>query len=324
MNKIKLVNNCSKILLSYKNKHTKFFLYFYYMVVNNIKNYQNFKIFITVFLLWFSIQFGKPIEDSIAFVLIISIGIIHGANDLLILSLKKMKNNRFVINLFIYLCIVSFCVIFYILNHFLAILLFIFISSYHFGEEHLSEKMITNRYFESFYYIVYGLLIFSMLFYEALFEVNTIMLELTKTIFSEFFVKYTFIFSLISFLLMNTFLLWKEKIDAKVFLKEGFSLGLLFLVFKTSSLILSFAIYFIFWHSIPSIINQILFISGDISKSSILFYVKKAFLFWLISIVALFVLYQFIPEVTLLSTIVFVILFSVTAPHIWVMYKMKN
>jgi beta-carotene 15,15'-dioxygenase len=310
VNKIKLVNNCSKILLSYKNKHTKFFLYFYYMVVNNIKNYQNFKIFITVFLLWFSIQFGKPIEDSIAFVLIISIGIIHGANDLLILSLKKMKNNRFVINLFIYLCIVSFCVI--------------FISSYHFGEEHLSEKMITNRYFESFYYIVYGLLIFSMLFYEALFEVNTIMLELTKTIFSEFFVKYTFIFSLISFLLMNTFLLWKEKIDAKVFLKEGFSLGLLFLVFKTSSLILSFAIYFIFWHSIPSIINQILFISGDISKSSILFYVKKAFLFWLISIVALFVLYQFIPEVTLLSTIVFVILFSVTAPHIWVMYKMKN
>jgi hypothetical protein len=44
----------------------------------------------------------------------------------------------------------------------------------------------------------------------------------------------------------------------------------------------------------------------------------------LISIIGLLVLYQFILEVTLLSTIVFVILLSVTAPHIWVMYKMKN
>lgn len=294
------------------------------MIANKIKNYQNFKIFITVFLFWFSIQFGKPIEDSIAFVLVISIGIMHGANDLLILSFKKMNNNRFVRNLFIYLSIVFFCVIFYIVNPFLAILLFIFISSYHFGEEHFSEKMTTNNYFETIYYIVYGLLIFSMLFYEALFEVNSIMIELTKTTFSEVLVKASFFFSLISFLLMNAFLLWKEKIDSKVFFKELFFLGLLFLVFKTSSLILSFAIYFIFWHSIPSIIHQILFISGDISKNSILFYVKKAFLFWLISIVGLFVLYQFIPEVTLLSTIVFVILFSVTAPHIWVMYKMKN
>lgn len=294
------------------------------MIVNNIKNYQNFKIFITVFLFWFSIQFGKPIEDSIAFILIISLGIMHGANDLLILSLKKINNNRYKKNLFIYLGIVSFCVIFYVINPIIAIYLFIVISSYHFGDEHLSEKVTINSYFESFYYIVYGLLIFSMLFYEALFEVNTIMLELTKTTFSEVLVKYTFFFSLISFVLMNAFLLWKEKIDSKVFFKELFFLGLLFLVFKTSSLILSFAIYFIFWHSIPSIIHQILFISGDISKNSILFYVKKAFLFWLISIVGLFVLYQLIPEVTFLSTIVFVILFSVTAPHIWVMYKMKN
>lgn len=289
-----------------------------------IKNYQNFKILFTVFLFWFSIQFGKPIEDSIAFVLVISIGIMHGANDLLILSLKKMNNNKFVRNLIIYLGIVFFCVLFYVINPFLAILLFIFISSYHFGEEHLSEKVRVSSYFDMAYFIVYGLLIFSMLFYEALFEVNAIMIELANTTFSQVLVVTTFISSLILFLLMNVFLVWKEKIETTVFLKEVFFLGLLFLVFKTSSLILSFAIYFIFWHSIPSIIHQILFISGDVTKNSVLFYVKKAFLFWLMSIVGLFVLYQFIPQVTLLSTIVFVILLSVTAPHIWVMYKMKN
>ena len=242
----------------------------------------------------------------------------------LIISIKEVNKHTYRNNLFIYLGIVFFCVIFYILYPFLAILLFILISSYHFGEEHLSEKVRINTYFDIAYFIIYGLLFFSMLFYEALFEVNAIMIELSNTTFSEILILTIFIISTLLFLLMNVFLVFKYKIENKVFLKEIFFLGLLFLVFKTSSLILSFAIYFIFWHSIPSIIHQILFISGDVTKNSILFYIKKAFLFWLISILGLLVLYQFIPEVTILSTIVFVILLSVTAPHIWVMHKMKN
>ncbi|MFY9242792.1 MAG: Brp/Blh family beta-carotene 15,15'-dioxygenase [Polaribacter sp.] len=294
------------------------------MNISNIKNYQNFKILITVFLFWISIQFEKPIEDSIAYVLVVSIGIMHGANDLLILYLKKINRNGFLRNFIIYISIVSICALFYLLSPFLSILLFIFISSYHFGEEHLSIKASLNASFDTIYFIVYGLLIFSMLFYETLFEVNTIMLELSKNTFSELLVQITFITSFVIFVVMSLYLCWKKKIEIKEFLNEIFFLGLLFLVFKTSSLILSFAIYFIFWHSIPSIIHQIVFISGDVTKKSILFYVKKALLFWLISIVGLFVLYQFIPEVTLLSTIIFVILLSVTAPHIWVMYKMKN
>jgi len=291
---------------------------------NIIKNYQNFKIFSTAFLFWFSIQFGNPLEDSIAFILIISIGIMHGANDLLIISLKQVNKSKFVKNLLIYLGIVFFSGISYALSPFFSVLLFIFISSYHFGEEHLSEKMNINTIFDTIYFIVYGLLIFSMLFYEALFEVNSIMIELTKASFSEVLVQNTLIISLILFLLMNAFLFWRKEIEGTILAKEIFFLGLLFLVFKASSLILSFAIYFIFWHSIPSIIHQILFISGDITKNSILLYMRKAFFFWAISVVGLFVLYQFIPEVTRLSTIVFVILLSVTAPHIWVMYRMKN
>jgi Brp/Blh family beta-carotene 15,15'-monooxygenase len=99
---------------------------------------------------------------------------------------------------------------------------------------------------------------------------------------------------------------------------------LLFLVFKTSSLILGFAIYFIFWHSIPSIIHQIEFISGNLNKKNILFYVKKAMIYWVISIAGLLILYQLVPQIKLFATVVFVILFAVTAPHTWVMHKMKN
>ena len=85
-----------------------------------------------------------------------------------------------------------------------------------------------------------------------------------------------------------------------------------------------FAIYFIFWHSIPSIIHQIEFISGDLNKKNILFYIKKALIYWVISIIGLLVLYQIVPQIDLFATVVFVILFAVTAPHTWVMHKMKN
>ncbi|MBG7610750.1 beta-carotene 15,15'-dioxygenase, partial [Polaribacter sp. BAL334] len=127
-----------------------------------IKNYQNFKIFFTVFLFWFSIQFGKPIEDSLAFVLVISVGIIHGANDLLILSLKQVNNTNFKKNLLIYIGIVLSCVVLFLLQPFLSILLFVFISCYHFGEEHLSDKVSVNQFFDTIYFIIYGMLIFSM------------------------------------------------------------------------------------------------------------------------------------------------------------------
>lgn len=294
------------------------------MNLSVIKNYQNFKIFFTVFLFWFSIQFGKPIEDSLAFVLVISVGIMHGANDLLILSLKKINNTNLKKNLFIYIGIVLSCVILFLLHPFLSILLFVFISCYHFGEEHLSSKVSIHYFFDTIYFIVYGMLIFSMLFYAALPEVNTIMMELSNVEFSDDHIKYTLIVSLLFFIMMNVFLLWKKKLLIPEFLKEIFFLVLLSLVFKTSSLILSFAIYFIFWHSIPSIIHQIFFISGDITKKTVLLYVKKALFYWLVSIVGLLILYFFIPQINLFSTVIFVILLSVTAPHIWVMYRMKN
>jgi len=52
--------------------------------------------------------------------------------------------------------------------------------------------------------------------------------------------------------------------------------------------------------------------------------VKKALFYWLLSIAGLLLLYFLIPQINLFSTVIFVILLSVTAPHIWVMYRMKN
>ena len=45
-----------------------------------------------------------------------------------------------------------------------------------------------------------------------------------------------------------------------------------------SGLIWSFGIYFVFWHSIPSIKEQTIFIYGKAEKESIKNYFKKAFI----------------------------------------------
>jgi Brp/Blh family beta-carotene 15,15'-monooxygenase len=294
------------------------------MSVEIKRNYQNFMVFFTFFFFWFSTQFGRFVEDSVAFVLILSLGILHGANDLLILSRGKLDNRTYSKHLIVYLSIILCCVLIYFSSSFLAILLFILLSSYHFGEEHLGEKIIVNNLFNVFFYMFYGVFIFSMLFYESIADVDHIMRELTDATFTKFQIEISLGVSLLVLSIMSLYLVFKKLLDIKELLTEIFYLGLLFLVFKTSSLILSFAIYFILWHSIPSIINQVEFVYGDLTKESMISYVKKALIYWIISILGILVIYQLIPQVSLFSSIIFVVLFAVTAPHTWVMYKMKS
>jgi Brp/Blh family beta-carotene 15,15'-monooxygenase len=289
-----------------------------------IRNYENFMLFFTFFLFWVSIQFGEVVEDFIAYIMVISVGILHGANDLLILSTKGQKDKKLIKNLFIYIGIILLCVVIYLFSSFVAIVLFVVLSAYHFGEEHLSHKININFVFNAVYFLSYGLFIFALLFYQSMSDVDVIMTELTGRTFSKIQIEITLIVSAIFLSTGSVYLILTKRNDSMLFLREFLYLVLLFLVFNTSSLILGFAIYFILWHSIPSIIHQIEFISGSLNKRNVIAYVKKALIYWVISIAGLLVLYQLLPEIKLLATVVFVILFAVTAPHTWVMHKMKN
>jgi Brp/Blh family beta-carotene 15,15'-monooxygenase len=294
------------------------------MMTEKKYNYQNFMVFFTFLLLWISIQFGKVVEDLIAYLLVITLGILHGANDLLILSIKDKKKKNLIKNLIIYLSIIILCVLIYLFSPYTAILLFVLLSSYHFGEEYFGQKINVNLLFNSLYFLGYGMFIFSLIFSQSITEVDIIMNELTGLTFTMIQIKNTLLISGVLLFAGSLYLVLTKRNETKMFLEEIFYLMLLFLVFKTSSLILGFAIYFIFWHSIPSMIHQIEFISGSLSKKNFFFYVKKALIYWVISIVGLLLLYQLVPQIELFATVVFVILFAVTAPHTWVMHKMKN
>ena len=280
-------------------------------------------IFFTILLFWVSIQFGQIIEDSIAYVIVLSIGIIHGSNDFTILKKQKKNTIDLIKSTSFYLFLILLCIACYLINSFVAILFFVILSSYHFGEQHLENKFTGSKYVKSIIYVVYGMLIFSLIFIENLKDVEVIMRNLTGEIIPNSWIE-TMLVSTSLLLIILIAYQFTRKIKPKIqIVRELFYILLLYLVFKSSSLILGFAIYFVLWHSIPSILDQTKFLSGGYTFKTMLEYLKTAFVYWLISITGLVIAYYYFSE-SLFNSMIFIVLFAVTAPHVWVMNRMKQ
>ena len=98
----------------------------------------------------------------------------------------------------------------------------------------------------------------------------------------------------------------------------------LFSVYITD-LLLSFAIYFVLWHSLPSILEQTKFLFGNSNKTQLKIYLKKALLYWIISIFGLVVTYYiFRDSQSQLLSIFFSFLAAITFPHTFVISKIKK
>jgi len=132
-------------------------------------------IFFTFLLFWISIQFGQIIEDSIAYVIVLSIGIIHGSNDFTILKKQQKNTTSFLKSTAFYLFLIILCIVSYLIHPFISFLFFIILSSYHFGEQHLEDKISGSKVLKSILYTAYGMLIFSLIFIENLKDVEVVM-----------------------------------------------------------------------------------------------------------------------------------------------------
>ena len=91
------------------------------------------------------------------------------------------------------------------------------------------------------------------------------------------------------------------------------------------SLFNAFAIYFVFFHSIPSIFEQTKFLYGSYNFSYFKNYLFTAFPYWVFAIIGLFLFYLFFSENLSFSLdIFFSFLAAITFPHVIVIYKMKK
>jgi Brp/Blh family beta-carotene 15,15'-monooxygenase len=103
---------------------------------------------------------------------------------------------------------------------------------------------------------------------------------------------------------------------------ELFYLLVFAILFKVSSLIWGFALYFIFWHSIPSILDQMLFLYGHTSGNAFKRYFKSAAVYWFVSLVGITVIYFIFRDLKLFDALFFSFLASITFPHVLVIEKM--
>ena len=289
--------------------------------------FSNISIVASFFGLWIVSFFSNKIQIILGFSLIFTFGILHGANDLLLIekNIDQKKTYNFIKSLTNYVLIIILCSLLFYFIPWLTLILFILVSAFHFGEQQWKELI--NHSPKWIWYSIsftYGLLIFMLLFLFHASEVEKIIFEISKFQISSTLIPYSFNIIGLLFLLTVGYSYYKfENLRTKI-LTELFYLLIFAVIFKASSLIWGFALYFILWHSIPSIIEQMNFLYGKFSIQNFISYCKSAFIYWVLSIIGIVSLYFIFKDQQLFNAIFFSFLAAITFPHVIVITKIFN
>ena len=280
-------------------------------------------IFLSLFTLFLSNNLSGEYFYFTCYALILTFGIVHGANDILLLMKGKNADKKTVINktLKYFSIVVLICLVFFNLPV-ISLLFFLLFSAYHFGEQQWTIFENNNSRSLTLFYFFFGSLIFTILFTINSSEVSDVIFDITN-----FYIpQNAYGLSLIILSLVNIIFMFLNYRILKAQLFHQFILFVVMLiVFSIFELLPAFAVYFVFYHSIPSIIEQAEYLFEDSSAKSFKKFIIKGFAYWLIAILFLVVLYIIVKDKIDFSLgIFFSFLAAITFPHVLVIYKMKE
>ena len=274
----------------------------------------------TTFLcLWLAVFLTNGLEQYVAYFFILSIGILHGSNDIKII--KKVYGHKKLsiiktISLYVFVVLLGSCLFYYI--PIIGLSVFMLISSYHFGEQHFSYEISGSLFIRRLLFFSYGCSVIFLLLFTNTEESILVIEDICGFKIAPKILFYTLCLSF-TLLVLSAYCLRKK---IKNPLRELFNMLVFFIVFKTATLIWAFAIYFVLWHSLPSLIDQIKYLSGDVNRSSLIAYIKSSFLYWFMAVLSLFLFFTFIiKDDGLFLAIFFSFLAAITFPHVVVMSK---
>ncbi|MBT3684665.1 MAG: beta-carotene 15,15'-dioxygenase, Brp/Blh family [Cryomorphaceae bacterium] len=263
-------------------------------------------------------------ENRLGFILILSIGVVHGANDLLIIKKysKKEPKRSEALYFFYYLTIVFLGFVFFYVFPSIALLTFVIVSIYHFGEQHWEVNLSKSDYVnlnKIFLFIFHGIIFFTIIFMNNLKIVNEVLSSFNINPLENYYLVLALIvFSILYFL----FLLYLKNLRKYLF-SEGIFFSLLFLLTINTTLIFGFAIYFIFFHSLLSIKDQIKFIYDDDNPKNLKKYIITSMPYFILALTFLLIFYIVVDLETInLLPIIFTFLAAITFPHVLVIEKM--
>ena len=278
--------------------------------------------FSTLLILLINTVLSPENQSFISFFLIFSIGLIHGANDIQLIQKKTLNYSVkfFIYTILLYTTIVLLGILIFFFIPKFGLLFFILFSSFHFGEQHLGTYDVKSKEFiKNILYISYGSAILGLLFSLQWLDTHVIIYEISQLFVSK---KITELFFYSGFSVFIIIFLFYKSLRRFLWIEILLIIFLGFF-FSKSSLLLSFSVYFVFWHSIPSILDQLNFLYEK-DKSKKIKYLLSSMPYWIMSILGLFGFYFYFhtkPETFL--PLFFSFLAAITFPHTIVMGWLK-
>ena len=281
-----------------------------------------------IFLISIGLSYLLPViyQDIVGFLLILSIGVIHGANDLLIIKKYTRKDSlkSQIIYFLYYLGIVFLGFLFFYAFPSIALLSFVLVSIYHFGEQHWESNSFDTKLYKGkkiFPIILHGSTFFLVIFINNIDVVNDVLASF-NTIFLDYSVLETLLIILFSIYML---MLLSFELFRRYFIGEFLFFLLLYFLTMNSSLIYGFSVYFIFFHSILSIKDQVSYIYEDDKSQYIKKYLINALPYLLLALFFLVGFYFFVDiESINILPIIFTFLAAITFPHVIVIEKMYS
>ncbi len=281
-----------------------------------------------VFQLFNSISIETQIMTSTFFIMLV--GIPHGSLDHLLLPTQNFKSKlKFYI---FYLGLILLNLLVWNFSHILGLILFILISSYHFGESQLYKFNLKNKLITHFTYLCWGAsVVFSFFFYnieELVFLSNSFedARELLSNINLDLF-SYMFFTSNIITLMLFAFFIYKFKIKANKIISELFFLFVIHLSSFLFPLLICFTLFFIILHSLPSLVNQYNHFKKANNKFTLKDFIYLMAPYSLVSIMFLFIISfcSFTNIINYSVPLISIILISViTLPHSFIISKFNQ
>ncbi len=263
-------------------------------------------------------------EVFIAAAMIVVLGIPHGATDHLIfvkLSRSFLGAQGLKQFYFYYIALIIVYGIMWWLLPTLALGIFLIISIYHFGQSNWNHIVFSNKIVGTLSYLNWGSFV---LFVPLLWHYDTtsvIISDITST--PSVFLSQIWCKSIcVGLFVLNIWFsihLWnKNTISSNQLINEILNLVLLGLVFINLPLLLGFTVYFVFWHSAGSLLDQFTFFQTHIYRYTWKQFCLQMLPFTLVAIAALgcFLGLSYNLGLPLNIGMLFIFISIVTLPHI--------
>lgn len=264
-----------------------------------------------VYLLFF--QGNQNFEWILFGTILLTIGIPHGALDHLLLN--PMINNKGLVKfIFKYLVIIILYSIIWIFFPIPALLAFIAMSAYHFGQSHFIWTTLT--YQKNIIYLLTGVYYLSVIFWG---DFNNTAAILNNLINIEPLQHYGLPI-IISSLLISIVLINRNNLkNWKILSLEMIVVGILLYQLP---LLVAFIIYFGFWHALPSMHEEYLSLKNYFFKNKLKSFIMRMIPFTAVSIggmIVILALFYSSSEAEELILMFFILVSLISAPHIWYM-----